>query len=164
MTRIFIILGIVIFVLSFCYSWGMVSKAKKNKLHLVSELKITAITKGYMLLSGGKETYIDAAPEETILAYGWANYLCLAETGRIYFVDNDRMVHTKMPAKEFYNITHTEKFKKCITDTINDADKKINLSIIMVTFIAISSVITLYLILIISIQLTKWVINGFKPD
>jgi hypothetical protein len=161
MMRVFIVLAIIVFLLSLWYAWGGVTIAEKRKAHMVGELRITAITTSYILLSGGKETVVEHAPTNTTMADGWATYLCLTEIGHVYFVDDFRTAHTHMPSKEFIAITNTGDFKKCVAERIDDAISKISQAKILALALSLGSVLLLYLVLLIATPVVVWVAKGF---
>lgn len=164
MTRLFIVLASLAFLLSLYYHWDEVSKAEQWKKDIVgaSGVTITAVSTSYGLISGGTVKTVEHPPMNLSVGYGWAMYLCFNQFGHSYFVDQYKTAHTKMPLKDFLLLTNTENFKECVNSEIKSAKKKVIQEKTKAILFSILTVIFLYVMFLIITPIVIWVIKGFK--
>lgn len=175
MFRVFVVLSAVVAVVFGYYQLPNIENAHTKKKGLFSKgyygIEITAISTGYELLRGGKTYNIKHPPRNIRVSSGWAVYICYSTiTNKWPFVhskdpygeDTLKKANTNISTKEFMNLRDSEEFQTCLKNQVNSAKKHIIECYIRFILTLIILIIGLHFLLLIMVNIFKWVISGFQ--
>ncbi|MBP9777754.1 MAG: hypothetical protein KBD25_01065 [Rickettsiaceae bacterium] len=158
--RVYFVGAIITFSISLWIHWDKVQKAQDFEQYLINGIAITSIHTDATILGGAKPEYTSFPPTAIPTAWGFASWDCLKKEG-IDLGNINGVAHSKLSFKELTKILNNETFKTCRKEWITYAEKETYETKLEALFLALMSVIALYIIFLGVINVFQWIRAGF---
>lgn len=161
MNRIFIVLGIIIFFLTLFITWQDVIKAEKRYRNNVYDgITIYAWGKAVAVIDGKKT---ELGPFNLPTAHGWASWICLADEGHRLQV-TDHKAQWPLSFLELRAIMTSQEYLECVKTIRAESKMDLLAAKVRSIFLSLLSVMCLYIGLLVTVKVTKWITEGFKSS
>ena len=162
--RLYAVVAIVGFFVVLYFAWADVNKAKQYRQHLATGVQILAISKGYVLVGGGRQKFVKTGPRYVQVITGFATYLCLPKASLPQpVVSKEKKVYLNVSVKEYQDKTNASReYIDCKRSIFREADNAVMVSVAKAFSYSFLYVCGLYVLFLIVIPIVKWVVRGFE--